>query len=147
MADLPALPGLRLDHVGVVVADAAQAARAYEPLGSRGVRWEEYGPGMLRIACVPAGGAVVEFIQPLTGEGANAEFLRRSGGGVHHLAFAVDDLDAALRRLGSDAPVLPGAGGTRIAFVGLLGGVLVELCEHPGRPPDGEAGEAGEPLG
>lgn len=122
---------LRLDHVGVVVTDAAAAASEYAPLGA-GVAWEDYGPGLLRIACLPAGDAMVEFIQPLTGEGINAEFLRSTGGGVHHLAFRVDDLEAALRRLGSDAPIQPGVGGTRIAFVGRLGGVLVELCEHPG---------------
>lgn len=132
--------GLRLDHVGVVVPDAQVAAASYAPLGGAVTRWEDYGPGQLRIAFLPAGDTCIEFIEPSTAEGPNAEFLRANGGGVHHLAFAVEDLEAALVELGVRVPIQPGAGGGRIAFVGRLGGVLVELCEPPRSPaPPGAA--------
>ena len=63
--------------------------------------------------------------------------LRQHGPGIQHVAFEVEDLEAALKELSGrgvqtlgDAPVL-GAGGMRIAFLDpqAFGGVLVELCE------------------
>ncbi|MGZ4137788.1 MAG: VOC family protein, partial [Actinomycetota bacterium] len=66
-------------------------------------------------------------------------FLDRKGPGLHHVAFAVDAIDAALADLGArgvsliDREARPGGMGTRIAFLhpSATGGVLVELVEEP----------------
>lgn len=127
----------RLHHVGVVVEGLDVPTRGFEELlGLPTASVERYGDE-LDIAFVPCGDSLVEFLTPLRPEGQNADWLRRHGPGIQHLAFEVSDLDvtlASLRRRGvavvGDAP-RPGAGGTRIAFLdpARFGGVMVELCE------------------
>jgi methylmalonyl-CoA/ethylmalonyl-CoA epimerase len=78
-----------------------------------------------------------------TGDGAVQRFVDRRGAALHHIAFSVDDLDAALQELRDrgtplvDDQARPGGGGTRIAFLhpSACAGLLVELV-------DGAAAEA-----
>lgn len=127
----------RVNHLGVIVDDLDGAVQSFtERLGLELDHVEQYGDE-LDIAFLPCGETLVELIKPRTDEGANADYLKEHGPGIQHMAFEVDDLDAALTELGErgveplgDAP-MPGAGGMRIAFLdpAFLGGVLVELCE------------------
>jgi methylmalonyl-CoA/ethylmalonyl-CoA epimerase len=127
----------RVNHLGVIVDDLDDAVRSFtEHLGLTLDHIEPYGD-KLDIAFLPCGETLVELIKPRTGEGSNADYLRRHGPGIQHVAFEVDDLEAALADLAErgvealgDAP-MPGAGGTRIAFLEpqAFGGILVELCE------------------
>jgi methylmalonyl-CoA/ethylmalonyl-CoA epimerase len=127
----------RVNHLGVIVDDLDDAVRSFtEHLGLTLDHIEPYGDE-LDIAFLPCGETLVELIEPRTGEGSNADYLRRHGPGIQHVAFEVDDLEAALADLAErgvealgDAP-MPGAGGTRIAFLEpqAFGGILVELCE------------------
>lgn len=79
----------------------------------------------------------LELLAPTSTASPIAKFLDRRGPGLHHLAFRVPDLDAALTRLQTKGvPVIdhvprPGLGGKRIAFLHpkACGGVLVELVE------------------
>jgi methylmalonyl-CoA/ethylmalonyl-CoA epimerase len=121
----------RVDHLGVIVGDLDGAVKSFtEHLGLKLDHTEQYGDE-LDIAFLPCGETLVELIEPLKEGGSNADYLREHGPGIQHVAFEVDDLEAALAELAErgveplgDAPV-PGAGGMRIAF----DGVLVELCE------------------
>jgi methylmalonyl-CoA/ethylmalonyl-CoA epimerase len=90
------------------------------------------------IAGLAAGGSLVELLEAGSPESPIGKFLARRGPGIHHVCFAVDDLDAALERcrrtgirLIDETPRL-GAEGKRIAFLhpSATGGVLVELSEH-----------------
>lgn len=127
----------RVDHLGVIVGDLDDAVQSFtEQLGLTLDHTEQYGDE-LDIAFLPCGETLVELISPRTRKGSNADYLREHGPGIQHMAFEVDDLDAALVELAergvealSDAP-MPGAGGMRIAFLDprAFGGVLVELCE------------------
>ena len=127
----------RVDHLGVIVGDLDGAVRSFtEHLGLELDHTERYGDE-LDIAFLPCGETLVELITPLTGEGSNADYLKQHGPGIQHVAFEVDDLDAALAELSGrgvkplgGAP-MPGAGGMRIAFLDpqAFGGILVELCE------------------
>jgi methylmalonyl-CoA/ethylmalonyl-CoA epimerase len=84
-----------------------------------------------------AGTSHVELIQPIDPEGSVARFLERRGPGFHHVAFAVDDLDAALAELRESGAELidqrprRGLGGHMIAFIHprAAGGVLTELVQ------------------
>jgi methylmalonyl-CoA/ethylmalonyl-CoA epimerase len=86
----------------------------------------------------PVGDGFVQTLEA-TGEGVIQRSLDSRGPGVHHIAFEVDDIDAALAELRSagtrliDDHARPGGAGTRIAFVhpSAFGGVLVELVEEP----------------
>ena len=127
----------RVNHLGILVEDLDEAVRSFtENLGLSLDHVERYGEE-LDIAFLPCGETLVELIKPLTGEGWNAEYLREQGPGIQHVAFEVEDLEAALEELKSrgvdpmGAAPLPGAGGMRIAFLDprAFGGILVELCE------------------
>ena len=127
----------RVDHLGVIVGDLDEAVQSFtEHLGLKLDHTERYGDE-LDIAFLPCGETLVELIAPRTEEGSNADYLEQHGPGIQHVAFEVDDLDAALEELSErgvsplgEAP-LPGAGGMRIAFLDpeSFGGILVELCE------------------
>ncbi|ABG04819.1 methylmalonyl-CoA epimerase [Rubrobacter xylanophilus DSM 9941] len=128
----------RVNHLGIVVHDLDKAMRSFtDNLGLELDHIERYGDE-LDIAFLPCGETLVELIKPLTDRGFNAHYLRQQGPGIQHVAFEVDDLEAALEELAArgvepmgDAP-MPGAGGTRIAFLDpkAFGGILVELCEQ-----------------
>ena len=127
----------RVNHLGVIVDDLDDAVRSFtEHLGLTLDHVEPYGDE-LEIAFLPCGETLVELIEPRTQSGANADYLKENGPGIQHVAFEVEDLEAALSELAErgvqplgDAP-LPGAGHTRIAFLEpqAFGGILVELCE------------------
>ncbi|MCA1719148.1 MAG: VOC family protein, partial [Actinobacteria bacterium] len=80
-------------------------------------------------------------VQPTRPDTPVGRFLLRRGEGVHHVAYQVDDLEAALRELEKNGVELideeprVGAGGTRVAFVHPKSafGVLTELVELPER--------------
>jgi methylmalonyl-CoA/ethylmalonyl-CoA epimerase len=126
-----------VNHLGVIVDDLEDAVSSFTgKLGLSLDHIERYGKE-LDIAFLPCGETLVELIEPLRGEGSNADYLREHGPGIQHVAFEVDDLDAALEEMAGrgvealgDAPT-PGAGGMRIAFLDprAFGGILVELCE------------------
>jgi methylmalonyl-CoA/ethylmalonyl-CoA epimerase len=91
-----------------------------------------------RIAGLAAGDSLVELLQPEQSDSPIGKFLAKRGPGIHHICFAVDDLDGTLDRcrasglrLIDQRPRL-GAEGKRIAFLhpSSTHGVLVELTEY-----------------
>ncbi|MCC7194743.1 MAG: VOC family protein [Gemmatimonadaceae bacterium] len=90
-----------------------------------------------RITGFAAGGALVELLEPVEPGTPIAKFVDRHGPGIHHLCFAVDDLDATLERCRDAGVVLvdqvprPGAEGRRVAFLHprSTDGILIELTE------------------
>ncbi|HEY8478017.1 MAG TPA: methylmalonyl-CoA epimerase [Chloroflexota bacterium] len=136
----------RLDHVAILVPNLAAAAAKYRRLLGIELRGIEDQPEFdVRVGFLDVGGVRLELVQPNADTGSLAEFLRKRGGGLHHLAFVVDDLEAELARLRAEGARLvdqeprPGAHGSRVAFVHPkdLDGVLVELVQ-----PAGDAGGA-----
>jgi len=132
---------LGIDHVGVCVgsmedAGAGWAALLGLPLVDReDVSAQRTAAGFVRM---PAGGAAIELICPLPGNAGLDKFLAARGDALHHVAFAVSDIRAALERLSTagveliDSSPRPGAGGHLVAFLHprALGGTLVELVER-----------------
>ena len=128
----------RIDHIGIAVEDLEAALRPYvEGLGLVAAHVEEVPTERVRVAMLPVGESNIELLQPLHPESAIAKHLERRGPGIHHIAFAVDDIAASLGSLKAtgvrliDEVPRQGAGGTRVAFVHPKGfnGVLVELVE------------------
>jgi methylmalonyl-CoA/ethylmalonyl-CoA epimerase len=130
-----------IHHVAYVVTDIDAALERLEArFGLEPASREVLEDDRVEVAlCGPPGGAV-ELISPLDPEGPVARFLERRGEGMHHVAFEVDDLTAALdelRRRGveliDEAP-RAGLGGHRVAFVHprAANGVLTELVEADG---------------
>jgi methylmalonyl-CoA/ethylmalonyl-CoA epimerase len=131
----------RIHHVAYVVADIdAALERLGATFGLRpALREVMADQGVEAALCGPAG-AAVELIRPLDADGAIARFLDARGEGLHHVAFEVDDLDAALADLRARGAELiderprHGLGGHRVAFVHprSASGVLTELVEAEG---------------
>jgi len=138
MSRIGSLPGV--DHIGIAVRSFAERIPLYRDLlGVPLVREEDVPSEGVRVAFLGAGETHVELLEPLGGKGPIADFLKKRGEGIHHLCFAVDDIEKALERVRAagltvigDAP-RPGAGGCRVAFLHprSTGGVLIELSEKP----------------
>lgn len=130
-----------IDHVGLCVADITAAGAGWAallgvPLTDReDVAAQKTTAAFLRM---PAGAAAVELVCPMPGNAGLDRFLAQRGDAMHHIAFAVCDLPAALERLAGasieliDRAPRPGAGGHLVAFLHprALGGTLVELVER-----------------
>ena len=85
---------LRLHHVGIVVGDLDAAVARYEALGfGSGERWDIPHQHVVAVT-FPAGPGWVELIQPTDPEGPIARFHAKRGDGMHHIAYAVPDIDA-----------------------------------------------------
>lgn len=132
----------RLDHIGIAVASIDEALAIYEALGLSESRREIVpGQGVLT-AFLPVGDTRLELLEPTAPDSPIARFLAKRGPGVHHVCFAVADLEDAIAdlagrgfRLIHERPV-PGADGRRVAFLHPSAGhgVLIELSEECGSP-------------
>jgi LAO/AO transport system kinase len=138
--------GVRLDHLGVAVADP-EAALAFwrDGLGLSVGHREEVASERVTVTMLPVGSSRVELLEPLAGDGGPVgAFLDKRGGGIHHVCLEVADIEAALGRLRAAGAQLvgeaprPGAGGRLVAFVHprSTGGVLVELSQPAAGGPD-----------
>lgn len=128
---------MELDHVGIAVADLEGALEVYARLGLRPGARGRVEAFAVELCFLEAGGARLELLAP-TGPGPVQRFLERRGPGLHHLALAVENLEAELARLkAAGVPLVdevprPGFGGHRVAFLHPAGGggVLLELVER-----------------
>lgn len=130
---------MKIDHIGIAVRSVEAAAKAYEAVGLRVTLRDEVPSEGVRVAFLPVGESHLELLEPMNPEGVIAKFLEKRGEGTHHVAFAVDDILAAMAAArGSGLQVLDekprqGARGRKVAFVHpkSTAGVLVEFVENP----------------
>lgn len=129
------LQGARFDHVAIAVHSFGEMVPLFERLAGVAATEPERVESQGVEVCFVGG---VELIRPLGDEGGVARFIGRRGAGLHHIAYRVEDVGAAMRELSaggrrftSDGP-MTGRGGHRIAFMHprSAGGVLVELVER-----------------
>jgi methylmalonyl-CoA/ethylmalonyl-CoA epimerase len=127
-----------IDHTGIAVADLDQALGFYtDVLGLPLVHRETIEQQGVEAALLDVGDGHVELIAPLGPETGVARFLERHGPGLHHLAYRVDDIEAALASLSAagvrliDEHPRPGIRGSRVAFLhpSASGGVLTEIVQ------------------
>ena len=131
---------LGIDHVGIAVrGDGAAAVETFSNLlGAPGTAIETLTAHAVRVCFVPTQPPNLELLAASGDGGAISRFLERRGEGMHHVCFAVDDIQEELRRLDAagfellDREPRPGHGGL-VAFVHprAAHGVLVELLERP----------------
>jgi methylmalonyl-CoA/ethylmalonyl-CoA epimerase len=127
----------RIHHVAITHAgDSPLLDVLIESCGLRAEHTEEAEGFIERMW--PVGEGYIQTLEA-TGEGLIERSLANRGPGLHHIAFAVDDLDATLAELKArgarliDEVARAGGNDTRIAFVhpSAFGGVLVELIQEP----------------
>jgi methylmalonyl-CoA/ethylmalonyl-CoA epimerase len=126
----------RIAHIGIAVHSIAEVLPFYrEILGMAEVNLADSDGA--RITGLDAGGPIVELLEAEESDSPIGRFVARRGPAIHHICFAVDDLDAALERCRAAGAQLIdgipriGAEGKRIAFLhpASTGGILIELTE------------------
>jgi methylmalonyl-CoA/ethylmalonyl-CoA epimerase len=127
-----------IDHIGVAVEDLEAAIAVHrDTFGMPLVHRETIGEQGVEAALLDVGDSHVELLAPLGGETPVGRFLARRGPGLHHVAYRVPDVAAALDalqaagvRLIDEAP-RTGIRGSRVAFLhpSAAGGVLIEIVQ------------------
>lgn len=131
----------RIDHIGIAVEDLDAAIALYGgsyemPLVHRETVAEQGVEAVL----LDVGDGHIELVKPLGPDTAVGKFIARNGEGMHHVAYAVDDIDATLERLAAAGIELinreprTGIRESRVAFLHprSTGGVLTEIVEPAG---------------
>lgn len=129
-----------VDHIGFAVHNIDQAVEFYSQAFGL-TEWERIPmpERHMEVAAARLGDTLLELIAPTSDEAAFAKHLKEKGPGVHHIAYRVDDIHAALQELqGKGVRILdkeprPGIHNTLIAFLHPKNGdqgVLVELVQH-----------------
>ena len=129
--------GTRIAHLGIAVSSLGDSLPFYRDVLGLPVAPLEDADGA-HIVGLSAGDSLVELLEASAPDSPIAKFVARRGPGMHHVCFAVDDLDATLTRCREagirliDATPRIGAEGKRIAFLhpSSTAGVLVELSEY-----------------
>ena len=126
-----------IEHIGIAVEDMDAAIRYYEEvLGLECYAIEEVADQKVKTAFFKVGDTKIELLESTDPEGPIGKFIEKKGPGIHHLAFAVPDVNAALRNAGEkgvrliDSEGRKGAEGLNIGFLHPKStfGVLTEFC-------------------
>jgi len=127
-----------IDHIGLAIADLDEALHIWRDILGLTVTHDETVPEQgTRVLFLHGGNADIELLVSLGEETPVGKFLQKRGPGIHHICFAVPNLEAALAeckarglQLIDETPRI-GAKGKRLAFIHPKSahGVLIELCE------------------
>ena len=128
----------KINHIGVAVFSLDESLPFYrDRLGMAFMGIEEVAEQKVRVAMLGIGESKIELLEPTAGDSPVARFLEKNGPGIHHLAYEVEDVEAAIATLLADGARMidetprNGAHGTRIAFIHpkSSGNILTELCQ------------------
>ena len=130
---------LKIDHLGIAVKSIDEGKNFWtDTLGLEFEGSETVAEQKVTTAFFPVGESEVELLESTAPDGPIAKYLEKKGEGIQHVAFRVENIEAALDelkqkgvRLIDEQPRI-GAGGAKIAFLHpkATNGVLVELCER-----------------
>jgi len=128
-----------IEHIGIAVSNLEEAIRYYEQvLGLECYAVEEVKDQKVRTAFFKVGETKIELLESTEAEGPVGKFIDKRGQGVHHIAFAMEDTDQALKEAETKGVQLidkisrKGAEGLKIGFLHPKStfGVLTEFCSH-----------------
>lgn len=129
----------KIEHIGIAVTNLEEANTVYAKLlGTPPYKMEEVASEGVRTSFFKSGPNKVELLEATDLDGPIAKFLEKKGEGVHHIAFAVDDIETEMSRLRNEGFTVlnevpkKGADNKLVAFLHPKGthGVLVELCQE-----------------
>jgi len=127
-----------IEHIGIAVADLEAAVELYEKVfGLKCYSIEEVPDQKVRTAFFMVGQTKIELLESTDPEGPIGKFIAKKGEGIHHIAFAVKNIEDQLRHAEESGVLLidkssrKGAEGLDIAFLHpkSTSGVLIEICE------------------
>ena|SRR5690349_8424987 len=129
---------MKINHLGIATKGIEEALKFWsDSLGLENIHTETVEDQKVRVAMLPLGESRIELLEPTSDDSPISKFLETRGGGIHHIAVEVDDIEASLRRLKESGARLidesprVGAEGCLVAFVhpSATGGVLLELVQ------------------
>jgi methylmalonyl-CoA/ethylmalonyl-CoA epimerase len=127
----------KIEHIGIAVANLEEAIKYYEEvLGLKNYAIEEVVDQKVKTAFFMVGETKIELLEATSPDSTIAKFIENKGAGVHHIAFAVENTDAALQELQEkgirliDEKSRKGAENLEIGFLHPKAtlGVLTEIC-------------------
>ena len=129
----------KIEHLGIAVTDLQASIMLFEKLlNTASYKTEEVVSEGVRTAFFQVGDSKIELLEATNPDSPIAKFLAKQGGGIHHIAFEVEDIESEISRLKALDFILihespkDGADNKRIAFLHpkSTNGVLVELCQE-----------------
>jgi methylmalonyl-CoA/ethylmalonyl-CoA epimerase len=127
----------KIEHIGIAVANLEEAIKYYEEvLGLKNYAIEEVADQKVRTAFFMVGETKIELLEATSPDSTIAKFIENKGAGVHHIAFAVENADEALKEVQEkgvrliDEKSRKGAENLEIGFLHPKStlGVLTEFC-------------------
>jgi methylmalonyl-CoA/ethylmalonyl-CoA epimerase len=128
----------KIEHIGIAVSNIEEASKTYEALlNSKVYKTETVTSEGVTTAFLKTGPNKIELLEAVHADSPIAKFIAKKGEGIHHIAFAVDDIKAEVKRLKDEGFHIinetpkRGADGKWVVFVHPKdsNGVLVELCQ------------------
>ena len=129
----------KIEHIGIAVNDLEAANERFgKLLGQPHYKIEEVPSEGVRTSFFKTGESKIELLESTDTNGPIAKFLSKNGEGMHHIAFAVDDIEKEMKRLKAEGFILinekpkKGADNKLVAFLHpkSSNGVLIELCQE-----------------
>ena len=129
----------KIEHIGIAVKNLDESIKFYEDvLGLKCYRIEEVKDQKVKTAFFQVGQTKIELLESTDPEGPIGKFIQKKGEGLHHIAFAVNDINSSLVELKKnniqliDETTRKGAEDLDIAFLHpkFTNGVLIELCTN-----------------
>jgi methylmalonyl-CoA/ethylmalonyl-CoA epimerase len=129
---------MKINHLGIATRSIDEALKFWsDALELENVHTETVEDQKVTVAMLPLGESRIELLEPTSDDSPISKFLEKRGGGIHHIAVEVDDIEASLARLKSqgmrliDETPRIGAEGCLVAFVhpASANGVLLELLQ------------------
>lgn len=128
----------KINHIGIAVKSLDDSIPFYRDnlrMALAGI--EEVSEQKVRVAMLRVGESMIELLEPTSAESPVAKFIEKNGAGIHHIAYEVADIEAAIASLLADGARMvdetprDGAHGSRIAFIHpkSSNGVLTEICQ------------------
>ncbi len=129
----------KIEHIGIAVKNLDESIKFYEDiLGLKCYKIEEVKDQKVKTAFFQVGQTKIELLESTDPEGPIGKFIQKKGEGMHHIAFAVNDINSSLEELKKnnikliDETTRKGAEDLDIAFLHpkSANGVLIELCTN-----------------
>jgi len=129
----------KIEHIGIAVKDLEESNKLFEALlGESHYKIESVESEGVRTSFFKSGPNKIELLEATNPDSPIAKFLEKKGEGIHHIAFAVDDIKSEIERLKEEGftilnPVPKrGADNKWVAFLHpkTTNGVLIELCQE-----------------
>lgn len=129
----------KIEHIGIAVKDLEKSNKLFAFLfGKEHYKVEEVASEGVKTSFFKSGPNKIELLEATNPNSPIARFLDKKGEGIHHIAFAVDDIKSEIKRLQKEGFTVlnetpkKGADNKLVAFLHpkTTNGVLIELCQE-----------------